>query len=657
MLRQGAINGAVSLEWVPASDLSGIERAVLVPIKSISFRYDKTEDRYLPTQYISQGNQYIDLNELTYYYFPLETSDNSPYGIPPFVAALGNTIIQLYMMDNLKFVMKKIGMLGLVDAVLKTPPANIGETDAAYQTRMLSYLNDFAKNFSENYRDGISAHFDSAEIKMQSVGADVRGAKDLLQMNEEQIFSGLKTDPAMKGRTYSTTETYAGIVYAKMIKQLSFYQRLCKRAIEKGYKLHLLLNNISVDISCTFNPNPTFKPIDDATADQIKTDTVITKMDAGIIGPDDAARELGYEKAYGGGFEADSGGQDEQGDATEGDDSEMGSYDNGPLLAIFAFSEGRYKLKKLNRKNDPIRISLKGKKRERPKPDEEGKLERRRQRWVNKYNGDILTVDSWALASVAEEIKNRLSALSGLPAEEFAQEIYAIVKELHPAGLARLGLATAVKENMRQIYEFYRARDAVVSGRRIPTNLNLIDRRAIDFLSGLDDFHISKYITKPSIRKRMLNFLKEEHLSGNTAKPDSFISAFSKDLKNLSKSQVRRITDTSVTRIRTWGHIRQMAEARMKTAEISEVMDSVTCPTCRAMNGKTFRVGVADAKIQELCSLTPEEFQRRVYDNAPSDWKDDPAGFAEDKSAEQMIALDLLPPFHPNCRGRTIYRS
>ena len=234
LIRQAAVGGAVSLEWVAAADLSGIEKAALVPVKSIRFRYDRKADRYIPLQQLGRANRQVELNELTYFYSALESSDNSPYGIPPFLAALGNAVIQLFMMENLKFMSRKFGLLGFEDVTVEPPVKKPGETDEAYRRRVTDYLNAFAADFSDNYRDGVVAHLDNIEINHHDLTGDARGAKEVLQMNEEQIASGLKTDPALLGRSYSTTETYAGVVYAMLIKQIENVQRLVKRAVEKG---------------------------------------------------------------------------------------------------------------------------------------------------------------------------------------------------------------------------------------------------------------------------------------------------------------------------------------------------------------------------------------------------------------------------------------
>jgi len=302
-------------------------------------------------------------------------------------------------------------------------------------------------------------------------------------------------------------------------------------------------------------------------------------------------------------------------------------------------------------------ITLDRKKRDKPKRDVEGALERRRQRWANKYNGDILQLDFRAISGVADEVRLQLVSLLNLSEEDFALEVYNLVEDVHPQRLETLGLEKHVLDNISSIYTFYRFRDSLLKGRRIRRNFALADERAISFINGLDDFHISKYVTNKSVRKRMLNFLSNEHLNGRTAKIDSFMKTFKRNLKDISRSSVQNIVDTSVSRIRNWGHIRQLSDNNMGVAEVSEIIDKVTCDICREMHGKTFRVAYADAKVQELSSLTPEEFQRTVYDDAPSDWKKDPAKYAKDHSVEQFIANDMVgPPWHGRCRGRLIIK-
>jgi len=302
-------------------------------------------------------------------------------------------------------------------------------------------------------------------------------------------------------------------------------------------------------------------------------------------------------------------------------------------------------------------ITLERKKKDKPKRDPEGTIERRRQRWFNRYNGDILQLDAKAIGGVTSEVKEQLAGLLGLGDEAFAKEVYRIVEEIHPEQLMAFNLQGHVEENILLIYNYYRFRDSLISGKRIRCSYTLADHRAVKFLDSLDDFYISKYVQNKGARSRMLNFLKTEHLEGRTANADKFARAFNRELKGISKANVENIVDTSVSRIRNWGHIRQLSENNMAIAQVSEIIDKITCDICREMDGKEFRVAYADAKVRELSDLTPEEFKRTAYDSAPGAWKENPVQYAKDHSVEEFIANDMVgPPWHGRCRGRLIIK-
>jgi hypothetical protein len=391
------------------------------------------------------------------------------------------------------------------------------------------------------------------------------------------------------------------------------------------------MNGIIVDdVSMKFNPSAVLKPLEEAEAEQVRTDTAISKMDAGIISPDDAARELGYDEAYSEGFEYDTGGE--------------------KFSATLSFENGCYRIKK-----QYPSIILLDSKRKRPERDPEGLIERRRQRFIDKYYDGIFAIDRMAINRSLSRIEENLIGLLGYKPEAFAEEVYGILSDMHPAQLVALELEKKALKHVLSIYKHYRFRDRLIAGKKIPIKLTMPDKRAIKFLNSLDDFHVSKYLKNKPVRKHMLEFLKNEHLEGRTAKVNSFIKKFKNELGTLSKSQVENIVNSSVSRIRSWGHIRQLSETGTSIAVISEVMDSITCPICREMDGKEFRVSAADYKVRELSTMSPDEYVEQVYDNAPSGWKSDPTRYAREHSMADFIANDMVsPPFHARCRGRIV---
>jgi hypothetical protein len=296
MLSDIAVFGAPSIEAVINPDLKGVKKIVIVPHHQIVFKYDPLEDEYLPYQKAGVSERdYIPLNPLTYYYAPLYQKRNSPYAIPPLISALEPLINQLFIKENLRFLVKKMGLLGLIHAILSSPPRKPTETEEQYLSRLKNYLNEVAENISENYRDGVMVTYDEFELKHFNIATNAGGVQGIFQINEEQLASGMGTDPAMLGRTYSTTETYAGVVFAKLLKEIANYQRIVRRGLEKIYLLDLYLSGIPVkDVNIKFNSGVSLRPKEDAEIENIKSQKIINEYLNGVITLDEARSFLGY---------------------------------------------------------------------------------------------------------------------------------------------------------------------------------------------------------------------------------------------------------------------------------------------------------------------------------------------------------------------------
>lgn len=296
LIRQMTIRGALSAEAVPEADFSGIRKIVLVPVKQVRFKRDEYNDH---KPYQTGIGEDIELNENQYMYIPLQRNEDSPYGIPPFVAALDTARNQKDFMDRIKEVIKKIGLLGFIH-VKKKPPVNNNESPDEYKQRLKKNLEDFAKSLRTNFSSGVLASYDDVSVDHKTITGDARGAADLFQIGEEQLSSGIDMDPSLLGRNYSTTETYAGVVYESFLSKLRSRQRIVKRFLEKVYWLHLVLKGYKVSkVKVTFNKSRSLNPQSDAQAENFNLMNIKLKEDAGWIDADQAAREAGYEKATG----------------------------------------------------------------------------------------------------------------------------------------------------------------------------------------------------------------------------------------------------------------------------------------------------------------------------------------------------------------------
>jgi hypothetical protein len=158
-MNQVAWSGALSSEDVVDFGRRQVSKVVLVPPEQIRFRL--IEGEYRPFQQpqilVGPGNPLglIPLSEVTYRYFALDTIDNSPYAKPPASAAIESIIgPQADMTENIKFIARKLGILGLVSVSVVPPPRKPNETEAEYQSRAGSYLAAVRGALEKNFNKG-----------------------------------------------------------------------------------------------------------------------------------------------------------------------------------------------------------------------------------------------------------------------------------------------------------------------------------------------------------------------------------------------------------------------------------------------------------------------------------------------------------------------
>jgi hypothetical protein len=304
-LAQVAWSGAISSEDVVDFGGQRVKEVVLVPVEQIRFLY--IDGEYVPHQRpgVLWGVDklplgLIRLNPQTYHYFASQTVENSPYAKPPASAAVSAiTGPQHDMLENVKFIARKLGILGLVSVACTPPPRKPNETEAEYQSRAQKYLTSVRQALEPNFNKGLLITYRDQKIDHSNVAADARGAYDIFRLNEEQVMSGMAMQPAFFGRTDSTTETYADVVYQILVALVGNFQRLVKRRQEATYRLDLTLGGVLVDgVTLSFNAAHSRNPGKEAQAELIKTQNAVLKAQEGLISPDQAAQELGYESAF-----------------------------------------------------------------------------------------------------------------------------------------------------------------------------------------------------------------------------------------------------------------------------------------------------------------------------------------------------------------------
>lgn len=299
-----AWSGAISSEDVVNLAAKRVEKVVVVPVEQIRFTWDGVN--YLPHQqpkHIIGGsakNGMIPLNTETYRYFALSTIGNSPYAKPPATAALEDLSGPIADgKENLKRVIQKFGLLGFAALQVAPKPQKANETDEEYQSRMKAYLGRVMNAVQGSFAKGLLAMFRDQKLEFSSVTGNATGLKDVWEILEAQAFNGTAMMPSFYGRVHSTTETFADVTYALLDAQATNFRRPPKRRLERTYGLDLMLAGIPFNaVNVKFNRTPSRNALKDAQAERAKIEAVILKAKNGIISPDQAAQELGYESAF-----------------------------------------------------------------------------------------------------------------------------------------------------------------------------------------------------------------------------------------------------------------------------------------------------------------------------------------------------------------------
>ncbi|MBE7413366.1 MAG: hypothetical protein HS129_15115 [Leptospiraceae bacterium] len=313
LIRQTAITGALSAEAVPNLDLSEVEEIRLIPVKNVVFEKQPIDSKtnivdrfkFVPMQKTKNGT-YATLNPEIYSYEAIENSEESPYGIPPFISALKWVLSQHKTGENVDKHINKWGLLGFIVALFKKPAPKPGTPNADIEKENRKFLKEAKEGFEKNSGSGFMAAFDGTKIEHHSVASDKSGGfSDIARYQEEQIASGIDTDLFILGRSYSVTESYAKIAGRLFQLKAQNIRHPAKRFLEKALTLHLRLKGYKFgQVKGVWKSNLSLDPLAEAQADEsrnrsdsLKIDNVLKKIASGIIDPDTGAQELGYESA------------------------------------------------------------------------------------------------------------------------------------------------------------------------------------------------------------------------------------------------------------------------------------------------------------------------------------------------------------------------
>lgn len=209
------------------------------------------------------------------------------------------------------------------------------------------------------------------------------------------------------------------------------------------------------------------------------------------------------------------------------------------------------------------------------------------------------------------------------------------------------------------LYQKYRKDKSVLSGlKNIPkVSYSLSDYRAIEFFKDSDNFYLGRFITDESTTRKITAYIKKEYLEngGEIGRSDAMLKKFKENFEGVLDGEdwkIRRVIDTTVSRMRVTGALHYMAQAEVTEYEIVEVMDSHTCEYCKHMNGKKFSVAESFSKVEDM-DFGDGSILRERFPFVTSVFKKPEE--MDGLSASELSAKGVsMPPYHPSCRGTIV---
>lgn len=678
IILQAGIYGAGSVEALVSNDLSFVRKLLFVNPKNIIFQYDKKTSDYIPVQRVPQSSifrnseklingEYMPLNESTYKYVPLNVIGEVPYGIPPFVAALENILIQKNMITNLKTVIQKLGLLGFMKVMLNKPAIQQGESDKKYAQRLSEELTKNVNEVKKGLANGILAGYENAhEIDMQKITTNVGGAEKLVEMNDTYLLAGLKADPAMMGRNNTTTETFARVILAKMSQQLTGYQELAGSMLSYFDRLHLHLQGYPVRyVLNTFENVMLGDKVKEEEAYGKKIENADKLYNNGIIGQQQRAQMLGYDQPDQEeprvSSEKDT---DEKDTGTKSDDSKKTDPDNNDDSKKKDKSENAaYKAARKKLGSDLIPFNYNT---EHNHHDHKGGhvfsfnlTDRERKLW-EAYGNEVNGAFQKTTKKVARIVSKAISEFQdGESVESVLSRVNIDVITAWAEDAPKI--KPLVNRYVRLLYKEFRSSKTPFGTKKdIPNSaFEVRDFRAMQWTMDHDNLYLGRYITDDDSMRRINRFIRQKYLNDGLpiGKGSEGIQLFRdqfEDVLNLESWKVRRIIDTTVNRMRNSAALYYMEQAEVTEYQIFGITDQLQCPYCRAMQGKTFSIEKEIEKFQTIYQSQPESVVLLNPFVTDSSLELTPETVKK-TTTKQLQEMGIgSPPFHPHCRDTVV---
>jgi len=684
ILAQIYVTGAASGEIIPDKTLKFVQNVALVNPISVRFLYNPSNYSYDPYQAtngfagseirkMSASNDFglIKLNPLTYKYIAHRRYNDNPFAIPPILASFEGIEIEKDMLNNMRHIVRKMGVFGFLSVMVTAPVREQGEKPNAYFDRCNAYLSKIKPEIEKGYASGVALGFKGfQEWKVEGGNTNLAGAKEIFQLVSEIKMAGLKQDPLMLGRNFNVAETMAKVIMSKLIMQTGNFQAVAGLFIAEVIKMMLGLNGyMEKNIKVEFEPPMIGDRLRDAQAREKEIDNSLKERDAGLIGQQEAANNLKHDRPYAPkDVDYSVARVSETAKAAKPTDGKPKPVKDAVDSGATNYSMGylRDQLTKGYPEYNYGSCDCTDMESFAKEPGNKKYLS-----VLNQYTNDVVVTYYGALDKVTLKIKDKLASLSpnATLTEVTDLVFYTLYSEFTNAyaSTQEQNIKKWVKnsyESFREDREVFGGNDTVTdkTGKTVPVPaavFSMDDIKAMDYFKESDLVYLTRFITDSDTIKTLNNYIKGAYLAKLGIAGDVNSTEFISGLLAVLSAEdwkLRRVVETSVNKMRNFAYVTSLAEVGVSFFQVVGVNDSKQCKHCNSIQGYKFSVTSAYDKVKKAYGGTPDTIEQDSPFITSLFTGDTGIRLLQQLTGEELQAQGLIgvPPFHANCRDKIV---
>jgi predicted ABC-type ATPase len=192
----------------------------------------------------------------------------------------------------------------------------------------------------------------------------------------------------------------------------------------------------------------------------------------------------------------------------------------------------------------------------------------------------------------------------------------------------------------------------VDEGAKQPEEVTRASEAMVDMLGGTATEDVcreaQKLITEERAAQQEEAIKADEQVRKNST--SGFVKRFTSSVRGNGKAFIDIGSSLHTSRLSAWGFTQEANFRGIKFYQVSEQLDSRTCPVCRTMHGRKFAVRPAQTKLETQMSVTDMNELKSIAPWPKQDRKSVKLLAQMSNSRLQQNGWDT-PPYHPLCRG------